>query len=721
MSKPIKLVRIHLADFGIHEELTVNFAETLTVVKGPNGSGKTTLLQGIWFALFGSSAVDGKATDLPRTGCKTCTSMLFLMIGESNYKITRTPKDATVIDDNDRLIASGHTAVNAWVEEQLGVEQKQALQLMYSEQTETAAMMSLGATALNKMIEKIAEADFITRVEGKASRFGLDSQSQLTAIDQPKDIGELSVRLAEASERLAGASAAATVAAEQEKATSEAVAAHKPILRAAQLTVEQMKKSRETKAAAEAVVISTKSLAEQTLKDLSEIVGSDEDMAALRAERDALSPSIKEAREVLAQMEERDNSIYSLETWFRRIGNSQLAYYKEIKPQHENSVVQLSDSMVTLGKAEIESKVARRELSEAAEAVRAASCPTCKRAFAPASLAEAKTRMDQLRIVDVAATERYLALEKAHAVILGRHKAIKEKLPSESILSDHENKTKKLAALKMLVLPSASEEELEVKTDRLSELASQIGVLREALDRKNTLGARYSVLLAKLEKAQESLKKAEGELADLTEPDMPALLMESERVYAAANVALDKSNRALAQRKEAQLTVTAFESEISRSKALITRRALLERRSANFAELTKFLRSNRSIFMSELWEQLMLLTSEFVSNVTSGRVAKIERDDDGGFYYWEGDARRPFVKLAGGMKAIAGVGLRIALASLLPAGVSLVALDEPSSELADDLAAALAGALRATGRQIILVTHRQGEEYASDEVVELAV
>ena len=117
----------------------------------------------------------------------------------------------------------------------------------------------------------------------------------------------------------------------------------------------------------------------------------------------------------------------------------------------------------------------------------------------------------------------------------------------------------------------------------------------------------------------------------------------------------------------------------------------------------------------------MALTSQFVFDVTGGRIERIERSENGEFLYVEDGRTMAYTRLAGGFKAIAGVGLRLALSSLLPAGVSVLVLDEPSSELRDDMAAALAGALRAQDRQIVLVTHRVGEEYTADAVTELTL
>jgi ABC-type protease/lipase transport system fused ATPase/permease subunit len=71
------------------------------------------------------------------------------------------------------------------------------------------------------------------------------------------------------------------------------------------------------------------------------------------------------------------------------------------------------------------------------------------------------------------------------------------------------------------------------------------------------------------------------------------------------------------------------------------------------------------------------------------------------------------------MAAIAGTALKLSLGSCLPVSPGFILLDEPSSELDNDRAAALASALSTAGVQVILVTHRTGEEYVAGTVVTL--
>jgi DNA repair exonuclease SbcCD ATPase subunit len=142
-------------------------------------------------------------------------------------------------------------------------------------------------------------------------------------------------------------------------------------------------------------------------------------------------------------------------------------------------------------------------------------------------------------------------------------------------------------------------------------------------------------------------------------------------------------------------------------------------RAASFSGLRKYLSDNKAAFMGELWDQLMALTSEFANQVTEGDITAVGRTEDGEFWMEEFGVRKPMIAASGGQKSICGVGLRMALPSLIPGGSRLILLDEPSAALTEEMSSSLAGALKAQDRQIVLVTHRSGEEYLSDVVVTL--
>src|SRR5207237_7901494 len=55
----VKLHRLLLVNFRLHQRTEVVFGDGLTGIIGPNGAGKPTLLEAIGFAIYGVRAVRG--------------------------------------------------------------------------------------------------------------------------------------------------------------------------------------------------------------------------------------------------------------------------------------------------------------------------------------------------------------------------------------------------------------------------------------------------------------------------------------------------------------------------------------------------------------------------------------------------------------------------------------------------------------------------------------
>jgi chromosome segregation ATPase len=164
---------------------------------------------------------------------------------------------------------------------------------------------------------------------------------------------------------------------------------------------------------------------------------------------------------------------------------------------------------------------------------------------------------------------------------------------------------------------------------------------------------------------------------------------------------------------DAQAEMKAWENVLAAGKTLNEKRASLEKRAKRFDEVVAWLRKSKNAFLGKIWDQITLISSETVTNATMGYATSLCRTDDGEFMVIEDGEEVPMISASGGMSSICGVSLRMALDSVLSQSVGFVVLDEPSSELNDEHAASLAGALRAGDRQVILVTHRSGEEFVS--------
>ena len=721
MANKIKLVALVLNDFGRHEDLLVEFSDTLTVIKGPNGTGKSTIMHGILVAAFGVSAVEGNADDLPRTGGKGWRSVLTLQADDSTVELSRTSSTATFRRDGE-LKATGHTAVNAEVEALFGMPKKTFMDLVYSEQTQTATMMGLGATALNKIIERIAEADFITLVETKASSIAGLAENSLSVIDKPKDLSQLQEALLQATTDANESKLIFEAAESDAKAAKEKVDEYQPVLSDAIKKTNRLKELRTLRESALMQVERNKALAESAASELTQKTVTQELVDKSAADRDAARADVQKTRESIERAKRYDREIARLNDWFDTIGNKQVALYNELRPQVDAAELAYAAARDARVEQSSAYNQAVASLQKANESLAESACPTCKRAYDDElrGQAEAGKAAAEQTVKDLSAkrTEAMQAESDAKA----KMEALQKACPSTNIVDHAEQNKIALEDLHRDKPQNAPDEDALAALERqYQELVERASQARRDLADRQALETKFETANAAVKASNEKLETADKEIADIGEVNLVAVNEEMDNRKTEANGAATVALSAKTKMQSDRTMVEAVQLDIRKTEELIRQREAFEKRAASFSGLSKYLRTNRTTFMAELWDSLMQQTSEFVAMVTEGRIERIERNDDGRFYYVEHGERRAYARLAGGLKAVAGVGLRLALASLLPSGVSLVLLDEPSAELADDTAAALAGALRATDRQVVLITHRQGEEYVSDKVVELSL
>lgn len=726
MSHKLTLLSLQAMNFGRHEELELSFSKNLTVIKGPNGAGKSTALQAIYFAFFGVSAVDGKAADIPRHGTKSVEVELMFKLGEVDYCIRRTLKEATVLkyiapdDPQDDIVATGNSTVNDWVERNLGVSQKVFMQLTYSAQTETAAIMSIGAASLNRMVEQIAEADFISQVEKKASEFSLTAEMGLSSMEKPDDIGELSIKHEAAKVVQTVSGAALKISDEQLNSHNLRLAEHRVALAAAKKTHDEIQAWKPKIAEADNGIAAQTALVDKALLDIAAANGSEDALAKAREWRDDRANNVKKWREILQTKETNLARQHQLQTYLDET-ESRRAEHARLTPLITIAHGQLETATANRDAANAEVKEIEEEIRRVQHAIDNAVCNACNRPFDEVALAAAKqeiaTHNDLWAHRKTMQSERQRLFDEAR----NAYHALQNKLP-QFIAAVYEDRKDELVRLKMKY-PNVeiTHDQVKAMEAELTAAAEKVAEAKSALAAREKSENEHKAASERLDRYKRAKQAALDKLAEFGEIDIAAVQEHHSILLEAQSSAQVQYSKDKASHDRASLEVAAFGKAIEKAERLMNERSLLERRKVSFSGLTKYVRENRETFMAELWDQLMALTSDFIAGVTDGKISAIMRGESGDFVYVENDdgEQHAYARLAGGFKAVAGVGLRIALASLLPAGVSLVVLDEPSSELRDDVAAALAAALRATDRQIILVTHRVGEEYASDQVIEL--
>ena len=111
--------------------------------------------------------------------------------------------------------------------------------------------------------------------------------------------------------------------------------------------------------------------------------------------------------------------------------------------------------------------------------------------------------------------------------------------------------------------------------------------------------------------------------------------------------------------------------------------------------------------MQELWGQIMGFASDFASICTDGKIERVDRTAEGSFQFTEAGESTPIEAASGAQKSIMSLGVQLAMDTLLPDTFGALLLDEPTSQMDANHSMSLTQVLAQTGKQIIMVSHRE--------------
>jgi hypothetical protein len=135
--------------------------------------------------------------------------------------------------------------------------------------------------------------------------------------------------------------------------------------------------------------------------------------------------------------------------------------------------------------------------------------------------------------------------------------------------------------------------------------------------------------------------------------------------------------------------------------------------------LVKFLVKNREEFMAGVWAEILSSASAFAAQATGGAITEVLRKD-GAFYYIEdGLAKRASSQASGAQASILGLGLKLALSTSVPGSLNTLLLDEVTTDMRDDISAAVTALLGTAGHQVIAITHREMDRSGDYKVIAL--
>lgn len=709
--------------FKRHVNIEITFSETLTVIRGANYKGKSSLLEGLFFCLFGTSAIIGNKDQITTKGHKgKASAQLVFTHGGSRYYINRTLSTASLNrqleDESWTTVATGHTSVNDAMVEMIGQDRERTLLLSYSRQGETAALATWGETKLNALVEKVSGAVYADQLISKALERVKTAEAEFDAVgpdpEVPLEQMELDLETCKEAVALAKAEVEKWAALEAEtNAQYLAAITDRLEVLTHNKKADEYEKNRtqlQLSYASTEGSIATWEQQEQTAEQpadshelnlrLQGAVGTAQNIETENTTRQSQLTKRQSAADWISEFEPK--YLLAEETVLPELAKLEEALEKASADQTEISN-QISSINTTITQLTV-------SMSEGV-------CPACNRPYAghddnhqietEEKLTEAERAYEQLKPKSAA----------AKAVVADLTKQIKDKqrsLPPSDWRTTLQEKQQIISACnqKLATLPVFSPE-------YLPNLQAEIAELRAQIKRNNTVKTAWNELQQHLESGRKNLNRIRAALSALEVVERIDIAPYAQKVDTLAaelqeRAGAAKDSKAVLAEKEAQVVATI--RLIDRERGRLLKRRTAEHRKARFSGLAKWLRDNKTAFLAETWDQMMTLVSEFAAQITDGAIEKVVRTDDGSFVYVENGFEQPLTLASGCQKSVIGTGIRIALDAVLSAGLGFIVLDEPSSDMDEHHAAALAGALRAQSRQVILVTHREGEEFSSDQL-----
>jgi exonuclease SbcC len=782
----VRLNSLHLTNFRQHADTRIEFDVGLTGIIGPNGAGKSTILEAIAWALYGQSAVRGTRDSIRniRAGARAPVRVeLDFDLSGHRYRVVRGLSNAELyLDGGSEPIATTITDVSELLARRLGMTRAEFFHTYFTGQKELAVMAAMTPTERAQFLSRVLGYDRIRAAQGLARDRRRLVSAEISGVKEMMPdaqrvedaLKETAGRKKEAERRVKAATrlhrdAGTTLAAlapqwEAAQRKREAVQQLVSDLRLAEQEAESLGREADRLAKEEAEIASARAELEviaAQLRPLSEIQGEYHMLDALSREegrRRTLAESLRTLTQELATVRERQVAVAAI-----------AALADGLASQVKTRTADLEASSMALEARRTDWVRDRQEAITKREALRTqyqdvkdhfdkivelgedGVCPTCQRVLGDhfrdvhEGLEEQletitvngkyyKTRLDQLDAMEaefrqadeqrkamrqeISELERQLARSQAAAqdlAALGREVSAKEQRYDQ-------------LSTELRGIPTGFDErrhaELERELDRLSPLNEQATRLSARIDRETAHREEYDAVNIRLAAARQK----SGELArqyqetKFSEEELQRQRAAYEGAVATlrqAELELQAATAEELRAGEAAATAERDRLELERARE---KHARLEGERRLHEELDRAYTDLRTDLNFQLRPELSDIASQFLNQLSDGRYAELELDDQYSLVVLEDGIPKPVI--SGGEEDLSNLVLRLAISQMIAdrsgQNFSLLVLDEVFGSL--DIARRqnvidLLRRLEDRFEQVILITHIEGVKDELDRVV----
>lgn len=179
----MRVTRLFVEQFKPYGEGTVELRDGVTVIHGVNGSGKSSLLEAIFFALYGSKALNGTLEDVMTNGADESTIELGFVHNGDEYEIRRELKRSgdrvstrTCVLEGPAVSIDGARDVREFVTELLRMDAEAFVNCAYVQQGEVNKLINATPAQRQRMIDDLLQLGVLEAYRKRAgqARLGVE-------------------------------------------------------------------------------------------------------------------------------------------------------------------------------------------------------------------------------------------------------------------------------------------------------------------------------------------------------------------------------------------------------------------------------------------------------------------------------------------------------------------------------------------------------------------
>lgn len=782
----MRLNSLHLTNFRQHADTRIEFDLGLTGIIGPNGAGKSTVLEAIAWALYGQSAVRGTRDSIRnvRAGARAPVRVeLDFDLSGHRYRVVRGLSNAELyLDGGSEPIATTITDVADLLARRLGMTRAEFFYTYFTGQKELSVMAAMAPTERAQFLSRVLGYDRIRAAQGIARERRKELVARISGVkEMMPDPQLIESMLKESAARRKEAGHRRSLASKAQKDAESALAVLAPQWEAAQRARETLQQLvsdlRLAQHAADGLVRES----ERLTRELDAVAQARAELETIATQLAPLSEVMDEYRmlDALAREEGRRRTLAealrAVSDELSALRGRQAALASTAGMQDETSA-QLKSRLAALEAATLSLEARRTEwVRDQQEAVTKRDalrlqyqdvktqrdrivelgedgiCPTCQRVLGDHFRSVYDGLEEQLETIAVDGKYFATRLEQLEGM-LGEIRELEEQRKAtsqevaelERALARAQSAAQELALLgrelsgkeqrhdqlanELRAIPSGFDQrrhaELERELERLGPLNEQAARLSSRVDREAALRDEYDRVSRQLVDARERVAElsARYDETHFSEEDLQRQRQEYEEAVAAMRVAeleLQAATSDEARAAEAVATAERARQDLERARELHAR---LESERHLHDELDRAYTDLRTDLNFQLRPELSDLASQFLSQLTDGRYAELELDDQYSLVVLEDGIPKPVI--SGGEEDLSNLVLRLAISQMIAdrsgQNFSLLVLDEVFGSL--DVARRqnvvdLLRRLEDRFEQVILITHIEGVKDELDHVV----